>query len=249
MRGLDAPDLLELHARGRGLPPARRALLLLEAAVPEAPADRLADLPVGRRDERILELRARTLGPAIQSETRCPRCDERLELDLDSQEFQAAAPDDPALAPPPPVTLSFSTDEGDWELVVRLPSGRDVAELAERGGTATELLERCVVDARSDGEAVASAGIPAEARQAVEEAIVAADPLADLQLALTCPECGHSWSSPFDPPAFFWGEIEERVPRILQEVHLLASSYGWSEDDILGLDAWRRGQYLQFLGA
>ena len=92
-------------------------------------------------------------------------------------------------------------------------------------------------------------GVPDPVVEAVQTAMAEADPLADLQLALTCPACGHAWRSPFDPAAFFWGEIEAWLPRVLREVHLLASAYGWSEREILGMDAWRRSQYLRLVGA
>ena len=33
------------------------------------------------------------------------------------------------------------------------------------------------------------------------------------------------------------------------EVHVLASSYGWRESDILNMSAWRRQYYLDLIGA
>jgi hypothetical protein len=44
--------------------------------------------------------------------------------------------------------------------------------------------------------------------------------------------------------AFFWKEINHWANRILREVHLLASTYGWSEADILALTPTRRQWYL-----
>ncbi len=246
MRGLEARELLELHERGRGLAPARRALLLLERAEPEASAEGLATLPVGRRDARILELRERTLGAVIQTETACPACGERLELDLRSEELRGMAPS-ADLAP------RVRVDRDGWEVLVRLPGTGDLLAVLEAGGSEADLLARCLVEARLDGEPVDPARLPGAlpdpVREAAQTAMAEADPLADLQLALACPACEHAWSAPFDPAAFFWGEIEAWAPRLLREVHLLASAYGWSEADILAMDAWRRGQYLGLLGA
>lgn len=243
MRGLDAPELLEIHERGRSLPPVRRALLLLETALPEATPEGLAALPVGRRDARILELRTRTLGPLIQSETRCPSCGERLELDLRSDELRAVA-DDATDEVSGPLTV----EHDGWAVTVRLPTSRDLVEVAGAGGDERDLLARCLVEVTREGAAADVDDLPGPVREAVQAAMAEADPLADLQLALTCPTCAHAWQAPFDPTAFFWGEIEVRVPRILREVHVLASAYGWSEREILGMDGWRRAQYLRLLG-
>lgn len=244
MRALEAAQLLEVRERGRELPPGERALLLLETASPDIPRERIASLPVGMRDARLVELRARTLGPVFQSEARCPECDERLELDLPVEELRAAA----GTAGGPPEIVTVRQD--GYRVVVRLPTGRDLVEVDGRDaeGTGTGLLARCLVEAELDGSPVAPAELPPDVIEAVGEAVTEADPLVDIRLDLACAVCGHAWTSAFDPVAFFWGEIEAWAPRLLREVHRLASAYGWSEAEILGMSAWRRGQYLQLLG-
>lgn len=242
MRGLEARELLEVHERGRDVPPVRRALLLLETALPEEPAERLAALPVGWRDGRLLELRTRTLGPRLESETRCPACGERLELDLRSEELRAASPRESHDASEP-----LTVHRDGFEVVFRLPTSRDLVEVGEDGTAEDRLLARCVLEARGESGPVASEALPEPVVAAVGQAIAEADPLADVQLTLTCPACAHDWSEPFDPVAFFWTEIEALAPRLLREVHLLASAYGWSEGEILAMSAWRRRQYLDLL--
>jgi hypothetical protein len=46
-----------------------------------------------------------------------------------------------------------------------------------------------------------------------------------------------------------WAEIEVRAKRLLLEVHLLATAYGWSEAEILSLNAQRREFYLEMVRA
>lgn len=244
MEPLSAAQLLEVCERGRGLPPVRQALLLLEAACPDEPPEGLAALPVGRRDARLLLLRAGTLGPTLESETRCPACGERLELDLESEDLRAEAAASGAAGP-------FALCHDGYEVAFRLPSSRDLVAAGEgsAGATAERLLARCLLEARHEGEWVAPEALPEAVVSAVAEAMAAADPLADLQLALTCPACGHGWSAPFDVAAFFWAEIAAWAPRLLRDVHRLASAYGWREGDILAMSAWRRGQYLNLLSA
>jgi hypothetical protein len=76
-----------------------------------------------------------------------------------------------------------------------------------------------------------------------------ADPLADVQLAVSCPSCGTRQQVSFDILSFFWTEIEAWAWRILREVHTLASAYGWHEHDILALSPRRRQSYLEMVGA
>jgi hypothetical protein len=76
-----------------------------------------------------------------------------------------------------------------------------------------------------------------------------ADPLAAIQLALSCPECGYQWQATFDIESFFWSEINAWANRTLHEVHALASRYGWCERDILAMSPWRRQAYLNMVHA
>jgi hypothetical protein len=74
------------------------------------------------------------------------------------------------------------------------------------------------------------------------------DPQADIQIALTCPACLHQWSAAFDIASHLWIEVNSWAMRILDEVHRLASAYGWSEADILELSPMRRQLYLGMIG-
>jgi hypothetical protein len=75
-----------------------------------------------------------------------------------------------------------------------------------------------------------------------------ADPLADIQLALSCPFCGLGWKAAFDIVSFLWREIESLAGRLLRDVHTLAFAYGWHERDILALSPMRRQFYLALIG-
>ncbi|WP_420456553.1 phage baseplate protein [Rubrivirga sp.] len=232
-----ASQFLDVCERGRGRPPVERALLLLGAAHPETSPDALAALPIGRRDARLLDLRERTLGPTLELETRCPACDERLDLDLGVADLLASAPDNHAPAP-------LEVDHGGVRATVRLPTSADLAA-AE---TPDALLARCVVGAHyADGAPVEA--LPDAVAEAAAQAMAEADPLADVELALSCPACDHGWLEPLDVAGFVWAEVEAWAPRVLHDVHRLASAYGWAERDVLAMSAWRRDQYLRLLGS
>ena len=93
------------------------------------------------------------------------------------------------------------------------------------------LLARCVTG--SDGQPAAD--LPAPAIAKVMSALSAADPLADVRLAVTCGECGHQWDTTFDIASFLWTEICAAVERLLGDVHVLARAYGWSEAEVLAV--------------
>lgn len=75
-----------------------------------------------------------------------------------------------------------------------------------------------------------------------------ADPQANVQLNVSCPACSHQWQMTFDILSFFWTEISAWAQRILREVHVLASAYGWHEADVLAMSSMRRQCYLQMVG-
>ena len=83
--------------------------------------------------------------------------------------------------------------------------------------------------------------------EAITQRMAAVDPQADIRLKVTCPACQHTWLASFDTVHFFWDEIDAWARRTLQEVHVLASAYGWSETDILKLSAWRRRAYIELV--
>jgi hypothetical protein len=107
------------------------------------------------------------------------------------------------------------------------------------------LLERCLISAELNGEAVVTSELSDEILEAIATKMLEADPQGDVQLALTCPACSHRWQITFDILSFFWNEINVWAQRVMREIHVLASSYGWREADILALSPWRRQVYLQ----
>jgi len=251
MRALSLDELLAVWERGGAASPAERALLLLAAAHPDVEPHHLARLSVGRRDARLIALRGRLFGARLLGVGACPACGEQVEMDFDPAALgMAAAPDGdgeslPAEIPPPATeTLRVA----GHEVTLRAPDGEDLAAIAgapDVPAARDALLARCILSVRRDGADLPLDDVPGAVRDAAIERLSEIDPSADVQLALTCPACDHAWSLPFDIAAFLWREIEAWAGRMLREVHVLASAYGWSERDILQLSAARRRAYLE----
>lgn len=240
MRSLSAAELLDVWERAQAALPLDRALLLLAAAEPETPPAALAALAVGQRNARLLRLRERIFGPRLKSVTTCPTCAERLELEFEVSELlQAFAPAAEDAGGPGSLWL----DAEGGRVRFHLPTSLDLAAVSDAGEEASvALLERCVEEIPG-----AELALPPEVAAAVAERMAEADPLADPELALTCPACGDRWSAPLDVVSYFWTEIEAWARRTLHEVHLLASAYGWTEGTILALSPQRRQAYLELV--
>lgn len=245
MRGLSATDVLNVWERGAGHSAAVRSLDILVVACPELEPAALAHLTVGQRDALLLEVRELTLGPRLEATTRCPTCDELLEFavqtdDLRLPDAEGMGQDDAGL----------TWEGGGARVLYRLPQVSDlvaIGELSTSQAALSALLERCVLGAEVDGVTVSVAALGAAIVEALAAEMARRDPQADLQLALTCPACGHSWQAPFDIASFFWSEIVAVAKRLLREVHLLARAYGWREADILTMSAFRRQAYIEMI--
>ena len=133
-------------------------------------------------------------------------------------------------------------------LAFRLPTSADLLDAGVVEGRGA-LLKRCVETARLGSEAADLAALPEDVVKAISAAMAQADPQAEVRIAMTCPSCSHQWSSLFDILSFLWGEIEDWAQRLLVEVHMLASAYGWSERDIVAMSPRRRRMYLDMVGA
>jgi hypothetical protein len=200
---------------------------------------------IGQRDGRLLSLREQLWGPRMSAVAPCPACHERLELQLNTRDLVAGDR--------PHADGSNLFELEGYAVTFRLPNSEDVAAAAHFASDADScrelILENCVLTAQLRDAQISAKQLPPEVIAGMEESMANADPLADIQLALTCASCGESFSSPFDIVSYLWTEIEVWALRILSDVDTLARAYAWSERDILNLSPLRRQFYLERVGA
>lgn len=245
MRALSASELLDIWERGLTQQPSQRVVMLLAAGYPEIPPDALAKLSIGQRDAKLLTLREWTFGPQLVSLVTCPSCAQRLELTFNVVEIRVAPESGSAES-----AEELSLNVADYEIRFRLPNTLDLAAVAGREDVVESrqlLLQRCLLAIHHNGKERSADELSADVVDAVVERMVQADPQADVQLGLSCPSCAHQWLATFDIVSFFWTEIEAWAYRTLREVHILASTYGWREADILAMSPWRRQFYLEMV--
>lgn len=218
-------------------------------------------LLVADRQYLLLRLRAATFGDRVEGTLACPwpRCGSKVDVDFSLDDV----PVERREALEPAYRVELSRDEGaegggedgaPRAATFRLARGADQealgAVLAENPARAlTALLERCIVGTEGGPEDVGEwvAGLTPVARREIEEAMLAASPQLDLEMELTCPECGRAFTAPFDLADFFFGELRTGRDLLYRQVHYLAYHYHWSEREILGMTRDKRLSYIEIL--
>jgi hypothetical protein len=233
--------LLPLWEEGERAGRLGREALLLSTAAPELDGDELAQLTVGQRNAALLKIHTRAFGERLEGFVRCPACDESLEVALGEAQVRAI--------------LATEARAGEHELPLdgfelrfRLITCADLEAAAGSADAAAAqrlLVERCVLEARREGEAIAPRELPEEVVAALADRLAALDPQAEISLAVSCPECGHEWRAALDAASFLWSRVSAAARGLLEEVHILATSYGWTESEVLALSRRRRRAYLE----
>lgn len=238
MNLLSAHDLLNVWEKCQSRHDLDRALIMLAATCPDKTFEELASLPIGERDRDLIALRERSFGHSIACFANCPQCNEQLELSLSTKDI---------LLSQEHYEPRYEFRSGNLFMKFRLPDSYDLAAITGFKDVvdARKLLgKRCVENAVIDGNEINVDDLQEDALKCLSEQMEKIDPQSELMLDLECPECEHKWQILFDIIPFFWSEINFHAKRLLDEVHTLALSYGWSESEILSMSASRRQYYI-----
>jgi hypothetical protein len=229
IRAAAATRLIEAWDAGVGQHPVDRALTIASCYT-DLDRRQLAELSIGERDALLLEIRRLVAGDRLSGVCRCDACGEGNEFELD-----AAALPRPAAPPDRVVT----TTVGERSLRARLPNSFDLAAVIDESdeGEATRIIvKRCLID---------DAPLDDEVVDAVDRAMEAAEGVAAVAVNFACSACGAANRAPLDIAGFLWIELAERIARVVEDVDILASAYGWSEADILAMSERRRALYVE----
>ena len=126
-------------------------------------------------------------------------------------------------------------------LRARIPTGNDQArwqrELVSLPAAAADLLE--AVDATHEPDDTTITALNA--------ALAHVDPLRELPLDLTCPECGATSRHVLDLESHLLQVIAHAQREWFREIATLASAFHWTETEIAAMPDWRRAFYLEFI--
>jgi hypothetical protein len=221
----DEAALLSLWEQGQTRSPLDRALLLAWGCGGAA-VDEPAALPIGQRDALLLRARIRHFGARLEATADCPHCGACMSFGLQLDELAQAAQ-------PAAIDAHVACAAGHF----RLPTSADVAAALQHA----EPRQALALALRIEG----STPLDDDALAAIEQALSDVDPAAQIDIALACEACGRPFDAPLDIAECLWLDLSRRARRTLDDVHQLASAYGWSEAEVLAVPPARRQQYLQ----
>jgi hypothetical protein len=144
--------------------------------------------------------------------------------------------------------------DGHYRVTFRLPNGSDqeaAAPLAVQNLKAAEelILARTIKNVTELGNGLSLQRVPLAVKEALPARMAEIDRQAEMLLKLSCPECGHTFTAPFEAAEYFEQEVLAQRSELFREVHVLAFYYHWSETDILRLSRSRRRLYLDLLAS
>jgi hypothetical protein len=209
-------------------------LLARVATAPDGSLIDWASLPVTDVDAGLLALRRTLLGEVVRAAVRCTAAECGALFDVSFRISDYLRHHLPRKA------RTSNGDEPGWfrldrtETFFRLPTACDVIALTGETDVEGALAARCI---RPDASS--------KVRRRVETAMQALAPSLYDELDCVCHECGASVPLVFNPVRFVLGELAGRAAHIYDDVHLLASRYHWTENDILALPQARRARYAE----
>jgi hypothetical protein len=225
-----AATLLHMWEQASHCEPQARALRLLAWALPGHDVDQLSELDVGERDWYLLQLRRRLFGTRVSAHGQCAHCGTEVEVEFDASQVQGDLP-----LPPAPFYV-----DGEGRRF-RLPRCGDLVAITgspDADSAECELFRRCAI-------------VPEHAQAAdfdeIDRGLGGLAAQRQLHIELACDTCRGKWTLAFDPGAFLWEEIQAQARTLLDDVHRLASAYGWSERAVLAMNEARRAAYLERL--
>ena len=239
MRALAGELLLKAWEEGLDEPELRRPLALLAVAMPDTDRGQLETMPVSERNRLLLGLHELSFGATLTAVTSCSACKEPLEFSVPVAQLTQ-------------ILADAGEDALEWQEIGHEYRLRAVTTADLLATLATDeldqaqdlLLSRCLTVTpphNGEGEELKRATLTAKFEQ-----LHAAT---ELSCAITCPGCSETQQVDVDIARFLWSEVRSEGQRLLGDVHVLATHYGWSEQAILALQDRRRAAYLEMVEA
>jgi hypothetical protein len=187
-------------------------------------------LPVSDADAALLTGRQAWVGDRIETTVRCPfdGCGERADVDFSIADYLNYRR--------PSMPRGVEPHNGGFRyqgVNFRVPTLADEHAARESASPTRTLSERCIESTSAD------------VLRKTERLLERIAPNLISELSLTCLGCGRQHTAIFDPRAFVLTEVCDQAQFLWDDVHLIASQYHWSRDEILSLDRSTRVQLAE----
>jgi hypothetical protein len=239
LAGHDERALAELSSK----PLHARASALLERVASFEGGDAAALLPklsIGDRVALMLHVRRLELGDSLDCTVSCAKCGKAMSVILSAAKLLNVTHDAP--------NATYAVEVDGLRLKIRPLTAFDQDMLmdAKEGEDLEEVLARsCIVG--SDLQLPEK--LPSQMIRAIGSKLEEVDPLSDIALDLSCPECSHKFRASFNAEDFVLRELGIGQGDLESEVHWLALHYHWSENEILSLPVRRRRKYISLINS
>lgn len=195
----------------------------------------VSSLPVGDLDMLVVARRRELRGDTLVAEGRCEHCFAVVDV-----QFSVAAYADHH-RPRPSRRAAVAADAGWWTLrsgdvTFRAPTVADLLAVAASDDPRAALLARC-----------ARGVLTTRTARSVESALAALAPTLRADVAGTCPECCAPVLLDVDARDLSMSELRFTAAAVYDDVNLIASLYGWSQEEILDLPSSRRRRYAEMI--
>lgn len=201
----------------------------------------LRKLSIGDRTAILLHIHRLEFGDTLDCTVVCPRCTKNMSVELSAAKLLDIKHPEPA--------VSYRVEAGGFTLQVRPLTISDqymlVSVAQEKGDLEQALTKSCIV--YSDRPLPEK--LPVEITAAIESKLMEIDPMSDITLALSCPECKHEFGASLDVEDFVFRKLAIARGDLESEVHTLAFNYHWSENEILSLPVRRRKKYISLINS
>jgi hypothetical protein len=244
MKAVSASGILDLWEQEIDQPLLHKTIKLLDLFFPAKDVDSSALLTIGERDLRLFRVREYLFGPIFNNTSVCPVCSEKMEWKNHLNEFNIPEISENGR------TRLFDLKSKEIHVQFRLPNSLDIIQIIEKSEENPKpenLLRSCIVTAKRKDKEVDKHKLPQSLLDEVDLKIEKIEPHADIRLKISCVNCEHKWEAGFDIANYLWSEIHSWAGRILNDVYVLASNFGWPEKDILEMSSARRQFYLDMI--
>jgi len=245
INGYDEQAILEMQ---KDIPIHQHILFLLEKIVTFNdrqkinPEQALRQLSIGDRVAILFNARKMIFGDIISCTATCAICNSKMSLDLRiSDILQSHNHRDNKKI--------YELETGEYKMKIRplsaLDQDRSIKISTSVDAIENKLAKSCIVSSIPLLPQI----IPKSIVVALGTKMEAIDPLSDVTISVSCPECDQKFQALFPSEEFILREFIAHSKNLEREIHWLAFHYGWSEEEILSLPIKKRRKYIELINA